>query len=374
MKSARSSKKPFKFLFLIPALLFPGSGAVAQDNGYVPPPMFEDLGTPMVRPQSDTGNLVEPKASPNTQLPPETPNVKSAIPPRVSSSPDSGRSTTTTRVPPRPVQPVAKPVPPAAASVQKMQPIIDPRDKKKPATTAKTKAPAAPVVKPAAKPATEKPEAAPPSQPETAIAPAKPAAPKAAKIEPVKRDPKESAIQGPKTMPALPTEQVHTQETFQSEQQDDAPEQTILERSQKAAAQEAKKEAPIPPAPKKNVAPASFDEGEQGVLKRTIPFAQGQIGLSSAEIDPVAVAVSQELDAAGKEAWRVQIKAYASAYGTGVSSDKRISLSRALSLRTALIAQGIPAARIDVLAEGTQSAEGGSADRIDLYLYGPATE
>lgn len=373
MKSARLLK-PLKFVPLIAALLFPASGAFAQDSGYVPPPMFEDMGAPQLRPQSDTGNLVEQKSSPNTQLPPETPNVRAAMPPRVSPVPDSAPSVTTTRVPARPVQPVTKPVPPAAATTQKMQPIIDPRDKKKAPVAATTKAPTAPVVKPATKPVAAKPEAAVPSQPETVAAPSKPAEPKAAKIEPVKRNPKESAIQGPKTMPALPTEQVHTQETFLPEEQESAAEQTILERSQKAATQEVKKQAPVPPVPKKNVAPASFDESTQGVLKRTIPFAQGQIGLSSAEIDPVAVAVSQELDASGKEAWRVQIKAYASAYGTGVSSDKRISLSRALSLRTALIAQGIPAARIDVLAEGAQSAEGGAADRIDLYLYGPATE
>lgn len=372
MKSARLLK-PLKFVSLIAALLFPVPGAFAQDAGYVPPPMFEDMGAPQLRPQSDTGNLVEQKSSPNTQLPPEAPNVRAAMPPRVSPAPDTASSVTTTRVPARPVQPVTKPVPPAAA--KKMQPIIDPRDKKKAPVAATTEAPAAPVVKPAPKPTVAKSEAVtPPDRPETVAAPSQPAGSKAAKIAPVKRDPKESAIQGPKTMPALPTEQVHTQETFLPETQESASEPTILERSQKAATQEAKKQTPAPPVPKKDVAPASFDQAEQGVLKRTIPFAQGQIGLSSAEIDPVAVAVSQELDAAGKEAWRVQIKAYASAYGTGVSSDKRISLSRALSLRTALIAQGIPAARIDVLAEGAQSAEGGPADRIDLYLYGPATE
>jgi outer membrane protein OmpA-like peptidoglycan-associated protein len=190
-------------------------------------------------------------------------------------------------------------------------------------------------------------------------------------MEPVKRDPHESAIQGPKTMPALPTQSVDQQQTFEAK---DAPkeETTILERHQQEALKEKREEIkPVVPAPKANVAPASFDKSGQEALKKTIPFQQGQIGLSSDQIDPLAAAVVKQLDAREREEWRVQIRAYATPYGTGVSSDRRIALSRALSLRSALIAQGVPAARIDVLAEGLQSDNPKQPDRIDLYMYGP---
>lgn len=339
MKSANLSK-PLKLLSFLAALLSLAPVVVAQDNGYVPPPMFDDMATPMVRPQSDTGNIVEQKSSPNTILPPETPNIKQAIPPRVSTTPDAVRAPVT------PVKPAVKPPVP-----QKMQPIIEPRAAQKP--------PAPPAPKPL--------------QP-SVIKPSVPAKQTDKKSEDAKPAPKQSAIQGPKTMPALPTEAVQVQETFSPEPEGKIVEPTILERSQKEVVPDQKRVAPEPAPSTQKVAPASFDKGAQGVLKRTIPFEQGQIGLSSADIDPIVVAVSSELAAQGKEDWRVQIKAYASAYGTGASSDKRISLSRALSLRTALVAKGIPAARIDVLAEGAQDAAGGAPDRIDLYLYGPAPE
>lgn len=404
MKSARSSK-PLKLILSLIAILPFAQTASAQDSGYAPPPMFDDMTPPMVRPETKNGYIVEPKASPKTVLPPESPNAKPVIVPRVSVDPNSvkapapapvpGSVTTTTKTAPIPQQPAAVPVAPTPP--KKMQPIIDPRDTKRPASVKKpeikkpdVKKPQAAAPKPPVKPDVKPPAIKPAAKIEASVVPATPTppipAPKKAEtppqptpiapepeaktIEPVKRDPKESAIQGPKTMPALPTQEVAKQKTFEAKEP--VQEETILQRQQ----QEAKKEEikPITPAPKSNVAPASFDKNAQGALKRSISFTQGQIGLSSAEIDPIAVAVNNELDADGKEDWRVQIRAYATPYGTGVSSDKRIALSRALSLRTALIAQGVPAARIDVLAEGLQSDNPKQPDRIDLYMYGPASD
>ncbi len=399
MKSARLSKFLKLALLSVTAIVFHVPPSLAQDSGYAPPPMFDDMTPPMVRPESNNGYIVEPKASPNTELPPETPNAKPVILPRVSPAPgaaDSPRATTA------PVQQKPVVAPPAPVPPKKMQPIIDPKD------TQVRKAPAGkPVEKPAVKaPVVEKPKTVAPVPPQKPVAekaikkkieapsaPAKPETPvepvkKPAensrptttdeRTAPIKRDPKESAIKGPKTMPALPTEDIVKQNTFQAEKPAEEREtQTIMERhkrqTEEAKKTEQKKE-PVAVKPKADVPPASFQKGEQGAMKRTIPFAQGQIGLSSEEINPVAVAVTQELDREGQEEWRVQIKAYATPYGTGVSSDKRIALSRALSLRTALIEQGVPAARIDVLAEGQQSGAGDKADRIDLYLYGPESD
>jgi outer membrane protein OmpA-like peptidoglycan-associated protein len=376
--------------------------AFAQDSGYAPPPMFDDMTPPMVRPETKNGYIVEPKASPKTVLPPESTHARPVIVPRVSADPNTARPaipapgsiTTTIKTAPVPQQPAVQPAAPSAP--KKMQPIIDPRDTKKPASVKKpgikkpdVQKPETPAPKPPVKPDVKPPEIKteskiePPAVPATPVPP-KPAAkietppqptpiapePESRTIQPVKRDPKESAIQGPKTMPALPTQEVAKQKTFEAKEP--VQEETILQRQQQKAKTEEIK--PVVPAPKSNVAPASFDKNAQGALKKTIPFTQGQIGLSSAEIDPIAVAVNKELDADGKEDWRVQIRAYATPYGTGVSSDKRIALSRALSLRTALIAQGVPAARIDVLAEGLQSDNPKQPDRIDLYMYGPAAD
>lgn len=369
MISVRSSR-----LFNLFALALCGflPTAHAQDAGYAPPPMFEDMTPPMVRPDADpNGNIVVPRVSPK-----ETPQAPS----------------TTIKTAPVPQQPVAAPVKPKL-----MAPIVEPEMEKKDASPKKpaiikpeVKKPSAPTPVPPKKPEAKAPEK-PKTEPkvETPVVPAKPVAPnipekKAEPVkkeepspkaaEPIKRDPKDSAIQGPKTMPSIPTQSVDKQKTFESKEPA-VEKETMLERHQNEVAEQKNEELkPVVPVPKANVAPASFDKNEQGALKKVIPFQQGQIGLSSAEIDPIAVGVNKELDADEKDQWRVQIRSYATPYGTGVSSDKRIALSRALSLRTALIAQGVPAARIDVLAEGQSSDSSQQGDRIDLYLYGPAQD
>jgi len=400
VKSAKSSNLSRLILSVSVLTLAPFSAHAQQDAGYAPPPMFEDMTPPMVRPETKDGYIVTPKKSENT--PPElgqSPTAKAPIiVPRVSVDPDSGRiplpppgsqpAPQPQQVPPPapqapvvPVVPTAPTVPAAPPVVEKpkmMQPIIEKSDIKR------EKAPS--------KPKADKPKAEKPKDVKAPVPPVKPAVPASVtppaetkteapvvveekkvipetpKAGPVPRDPNESAIKGPKTMPALPSEDVDQQVVFEGKQPETG--ETILERQQN----ESDTLKPVAPAPKSNVAPASFDKGEQGALKKSINFQPGQIGLSSAEIDPIAVGVNKELDADGKKDWRVQIRAYATSYGTGVSSDRRIALSRALSLRTALIAQGVSASRIDVLAEGQQSEGGKPEDRIDLYLYGPASD
>ena len=183
-------------------------------------------------------------------------------------------------------------------------------------------------------------------------------------------------------MPSLPVQNVDGQVTHDTPA---APEeQTILERvnQDKAPAEKTvatpapvatapQNPAPAFPAPAPDVPPASFDTAEQGALKKTIPLQPGQIGLDKAQSDPIVAAVMEQLK--DKEGWRVQIKSFATPHGAGVSSDRRIALARALSLRSTLITQGVPASAIDVLAEGLQSDAPAAPDRIDLYLYGPKT-
>lgn len=327
----------------------------AQDSGYVPPPMFEDMTPPMVRPEGEDGYIVAPRVS--------SPTIENAP------------------VRPSPVPTLSAPrlVPeaPNAPSVPKMPPSAKPKMM-------------APIVEPPQKPA--RPESKPQPKPQPKAEPAsKPA------LEPASKPvgTRESAITGPKTMPSLPVHGVDEQvihDVTDANATDanatDAPsdEMTILERvNQRKKAEEKTPEikagkAPAPvsdstapafPAPTPNVPPAAFDIAEQGALKKIIPFEPGQIGLEKNTAYPIVAAIMTRFK--DKDGWRVQIKSFATPHGAGVSSDRRIALARALSLRSILIAQGVPASVIDVLAEGLQSDAGAPADRIDLYLYGPKT-
>jgi outer membrane protein OmpA-like peptidoglycan-associated protein len=399
------------------AMTAPHNAASAQTPGYRPPPMFEDMTPPMVRPETKDGYIVQPKASVaprDTQSPVPPAYAKPPVVlPRVSVDPDAQKQAPLpiqqAPVAPAPVpanvppaKPVAPPVavpPPAPVVTQpqtapaqkpsvtpsqppvvqppKMKPIVEEVyiKREKPKAEKKEVSKPVPPKKPAAPKEEERTQSqAEPSSVEAASPPSASApvprppeeAPKP--VEPAQRDPSESAIHGPKTMPALPTQSVDGQVLYEG-QEAASSEPTILERHQQQAEQKSEPVKPVVPRPKEGVAPASFDKAErQNALKKTIPFQPGQIGLKTEEADPIAAGVVKELDDDERKDWRVQIKSFATPSGTGLNSDRRVALSRALSLRSTLITQGVPAGSIDVLAEG------GQEDRIDIYLYGPAGE
>lgn len=428
VKFSNLSKISFAALMAAATMCVLPHFAMAQ---YSPPPMFEDQTPPMVRPEAHDGYIVEPKVSPNTVLPEsmDKPYRPPVVMPRVSVDPDSARAAphTTVAAPPAPaprpvptVQPVAPiapkaplpppsvpapvvqrqapvtpsikppvaPAPAVPAEPEMMKPIVEEvyikRDKAVPEAT---KTPVAPVppkkpdgvrksgdddrtVKPSSKQA-EKPAPVATSE-ETPLAPVV----EDSRTAPV-RDPHVSAIKGPKTMPALPAGEVAAEPLFKAEENPAEP--TMFERQQQQAREEGKKDqpvlTPVVPRPKEGVTPASFEPGEQGAMKKTLAFEPGQIRLEEAQTNEIAAGVVGQLDGGEKEDWRVQIRSYATPSGTGLASERRIALNRALSLRSSLIAQGVPAGKIDVMAEGQAPAEAGApADRIDLYLYGPRAE
>lgn len=82
---------------------------------------------------------------------------------------------------------------------------------------------------------------------------------------------------------------------------------------------------------------------------------------STASLDVVAARLKAE---AGL---RVQLMAYAADDGKSSSQARRLSLSRALAVRSHLIAQGIKSTRIDVRALGGKN-DGGPADRVDVII------
>ena len=64
---------------------------------------------------------------------------------------------------------------------------------------------------------------------------------------------------------------------------------------------------------------------------------------------------------------RLQLKAYAGGTGETLSSARRLSLSRALAVRSFLIEQGIRSTRIDVRALG-RAEDSGPPERVDIVL------
>ena len=64
---------------------------------------------------------------------------------------------------------------------------------------------------------------------------------------------------------------------------------------------------------------------------------------------------------------RLLLQAYAAAGRWGASDSRRLSLARALAVRSYLIRKGLESARIDVRALGTAGG-GGSPDRVDIIL------
>ena len=68
---------------------------------------------------------------------------------------------------------------------------------------------------------------------------------------------------------------------------------------------------------------------------------------------------------------RIQIVAWASPTDGKESTARRLSLSRALSIRSLLISRGIDATRMDVRAMGIQQDSQAAADKVDLMLLVP---
>ncbi len=89
----------------------------------------------------------------------------------------------------------------------------------------------------------------------------------------------------------------------------------------------------------------------------------------SAKISDTARAPLEELSNAMKENenLRVQLLAYASGTSETASQARRLSLSRALAVRSYMINPGVRSTRMDVRALGNK-AESGPADRVDAVL------
>ena len=97
-----------------------------------------------------------------------------------------------------------------------------------------------------------------------------------------------------------------------------------------------------------------------------VEFAQGSSALTRG-IESKLGALAAQLKTTDA---RLQLKAFASTNGDNISRARRLSLSRALAVRSFLIEQGLRSTRIDVRALGI-ARDGGAADRVDVVLLSP---
>jgi outer membrane protein OmpA-like peptidoglycan-associated protein len=95
-----------------------------------------------------------------------------------------------------------------------------------------------------------------------------------------------------------------------------------------------------------------------------IPFAAGETELAKSAQEQLDGLV-QDLRSA--ETLRVQLLAYAGDEGASPSKARRVSLSRALAVRSYLIESGIKTSRIDVRALGNKTTSD-SPDRVDVKV------
>ncbi|MHC8493036.1 OmpA family protein [Thalassospira sp. SM2505] len=212
-----------------------------------------------------------------------------------------------------------------------------------PAPAAPTMA-AAPVAAPTAAPAAETAEVielpkAPPLLSEDSAAPAAPSAPV---VEPIAK----STEVPPAPAPSPDTTQSAPAMAEAAPKAEPAP-----------APQPVAEEAAIPPA---STAPAPMPAS--GGDEYSLGFAADSFELSSqarSELDQVIAAMNKD------DSLRIQLQAYAQGDGANASKARRLSLSRALQVRSYLIDQGVRSTRIDVRALGS-NVPSGPADRVDI--------
>ena len=90
-------------------------------------------------------------------------------------------------------------------------------------------------------------------------------------------------------------------------------------------------------------------------------------GKATVESDAAAQLANISKSLKGNETMRLQLLAYSGGGSQTPSQARRLSLSRALTVRSQLMKQGIRSTRIDVRALGNKS-EGGPPDRVDIVV------
>jgi len=247
--------------------------------------------------------------------------------------------------------------------------------KRKPQTAMK-----APAAAPAASPA------APPAAPKGMALgmPAKPAAPAKPKMEMVKKAPPAAPALKPKKVTAAPPPAPKmAKPAAPAPKQEKKPVEAAKMAPKKLAPPEKtappKAVAEIPPVPSQAVAkPAPKPEAKQqaavppaAAVKAPAPGRAVQV-VFQADQSKLPKAVTAKLKALAKDMkandeLRIQLLAYAGGKSLSSSRARRLSLSRALAVRSYLIENGIRSTRIDVRALGNKTADE-PVNRVDVNV------
>lgn len=121
---------------------------------------------------------------------------------------------------------------------------------------------------------------------------------------------------------------------------------------------------PIARRPETRAASAPESEISSGTI--SVAFKAGEVSLTGEATGTIDKNVVDALKTSPDA--RIQIVAYAAATDGKESTARRTSLSRALSVRSYLISQGIDATRMDVRAMGIQADQKAEADKVDMVL------
>lgn len=118
-----------------------------------------------------------------------------------------------------------------------------------------------------------------------------------------------------------------------------------------------------PPPPPAATPPQTASLPPQGGMPARILFPANVSDLPDQAKSPLD-AVAKIMKADGQ--LRVQLLAYATGPADQANQARRISLARAIAVRSYLIEQGVGSSRIDVRALGNRSESGGPLDRVDV--------
>ena len=306
-------------------------------------------------PSTEAGVAPPPPPAPNMAPPPPPPPAPNAAPPAPPPPPAPAGATPPPPPPPAPNATAPQPPAPAAAItplVPAVPNIAPPAPPPPPAPAGATPPPPPPA------PNAGTPPPPPPPAPNGSTPPPPPAAPVGAAA------PAPNAPAAPIPAPPAPG--------------------TKIDAVKPPAPAAAITPPPAPPAPKADAASKAESDDSAAVKATANAIAQPAKITADGKTPPslrivfkttettIPLTVNDELNKLAKQLiqndnQRVTLIAYATAAGDQASTARRISLSRALSVRAFLIDAGVNNLRINVQAEGDKNP-GGEADRVDMYV------
>jgi outer membrane protein OmpA-like peptidoglycan-associated protein len=326
-----------------------GQAPLLQPPAGTPRSTLTVQGAPAAAPGGGTGSsgitLIPPsefktRTAATPPAPAPTPAPAPAPAPQVAAEPTPPPPPTPVEAPPEPTPPS----PPAAAVPTPEPPASAESAPPEPAQQA-----AAPEAPPPPPPAPE---------PAAAPEPAPPPPPPAAAEAPA---PESNLVAGGALTGEEESAPAASEEAAGADEEETPPAPDVVEEAAPAPAPETAEAAPAEADAEETqtaaLPPAAMVEGQVSVI-----FATGASDLSpeaKSALDEVADRLR------GDEGLRVQLLAYAAAIDDNTSRARRMSLSRALAVRSYLIEKGVRSTRMDVRALGS-NVEGEPADRVDI--------